>query len=264
MQNINPAPSQNNYNQPLVGNSNPNLQIPNVQTPNPQTPNSQTPVAPPPIPVIRETIKVSKASDASNTSNKLWIIFLVLVAILVGFWLGYFTNDYFYKTAEKERQALQSAIDYQTEDYLIPESDLIEVEKSYINFRGEWSYIGDALNFTSDQECVADEIVMLTAIDDDFVTIEIKHPVLQEETGEYVMEVGEYQVRGQECLVAESSCVGTNIDRCFSLENIDGVWHLDYNLIENTTLEGTEVVEVGEAAEVVVPVQTAAPVEAEI
>ncbi len=261
MQNINPAPAQNNYNQPLVGNSNPNLQTPDPQTPNSQTPNSQAPVAPPPTPVLRETIKVSKASDAGNASNKLWIIFLVLVAMLVGFWLGYFTNDYFYQMAEKEGQELQSAIDYQTEDYSVQDPDPIEVEKSYINFRGEWNYIGDALNFTSDQECVADEIVMLTAIDDDFVSIEIKHPVLQEETGEYVMEVGEYQVRAQECLVAESSCVGTNIDRCFSLENIDGVWHLDYNLIENTALEGAEV---DEAAEVVVPVETVESVEAEI
>lgn len=259
MQNINPAPAQNNYNQPLVGNNNPNL-----QTPSSQIPNSQAPIAPPPTPVLRETIKVSKASDAGNASNKLWIIFLVLVAMLVGFWLGYFTNDYFYQMAEKERQELQSAIDNQTEDYLVQDPDPIEVEKSYINFRGEWNYIGDALNFTSDQECVADEIVMLTAIDDDFVSIEIKHPVLQEETGEYVMEVGEYQVRAQECLVAESSCLGTSIDRCFSLENIDGVWHLDYNLIDNATLDQAEIVEVDEAAEVVVPVQTAAPVEAEI
>ena len=88
--------------------------------------------------------------------------------------------------------------------------------------------------------------------------------LVDEETGEYVMEVGEYQVRAQECLVAESSCLGTSIDRCFSLENIDGVWHLDYNLIDNATLDQAEIVEVDEAAEVVVPVETVESVEAEI
>lgn len=236
MQNINPAPSQNNYNQPLASNNDPSF---------------QTPVAPPPTPVISETIKVTKASDSGNTSNKLWIIFLVLVAMIVGFWIGYFTNDYLYQSAQEERQELLSTIDEQAARDLFPESDPIEVEKSYINFRGEWSYIGDALNFTSEQECVADEIVMLTAIDDDFVTIEIKHPILQEETGEYVVELGDYQVRDQECLVAESSCLGTSIDRCFSLENIDGVWHLDYDLIENTTPDQDEAAEVVEADEVV-------------
>lgn len=236
MQNINPAPSQNNYNQPLASNNDPGF---------------QTPVASPPTPVISETIKVTKASDSGNTSNKLWIIFLVLVAMIIGFWIGYFTNDYLYQSAQEERQELLSAIDEQVAGDLSQEFDLIEVEKSYINFRGEWSYIGDALNFTSEQECVADEIVMLTAIDDDFVTIEIKHPVLQEETGEYVVELGDYQVRSQECLVAESSCLGTSIDRCFSLENIDGIWHLDYDLIENTTPDQDEAVEVVEVDEVV-------------
>ena len=262
MQNINPAPAQNNYNQPLVGNSNPNLQIPNSQIPN-----SQTPIAPAPKPVISETIKVTKTSNSGNTANKLWIIFLVLFAMLVGFWLGYFTNDYLYQMAEKERQELQSTADDQIEDYLVPESDLIEVEKSYINFRGEWNYIGDALNFTSDQQCVADEIVTLTTINDDFVTIEIKHPVLQEDSGEYVMEVGNYLVRDQECLVAESSCLGTSIDRCFSLENIDDVWHLDYDLIENTTLDQAETLETVETVNTVntvVPVNTVESVEAEI
>lgn len=246
MQNINPAPSQNNYNQPLVGNSNPNL---------------QTPIAPVQNPVISETIKITKASNSGNASNKLWIIFLVLVAMIVGFWIGYFTNDYLYQSAERERQELLSAIDEQVARDLFPESDSIGVEKYYINFRGVESYIGDALNFTSEQQCVADDTVTLRAIDDDFVTIEIKHPVLQEDSGEYVMELGDYQVRSQECLAAESSCLGTSIDRCFSLENIDGVWHLDYDLVESTALDQAEV---DEAAEVVVPAETVESVEAEI
>lgn len=220
MTNINPVLPQENFDSAAIPSANP--PSPTLKHQNPK---------------ILEQSKIKKSQTAGGSSNKLWIILLVFLAMIVGFWAGYFTQEYFYQgqaeTNDLIGQANQlPALDQTVES--VPEiaTEAAEINKDYIIFRGEESYLNDGLNFTSQEQCVEDEIVMLTAIEDDYLTIQTNLWNLQEETGEYTAELIDYQVRGGECLLARPVCPNVFIDRCFSLENIDGVYHLDYELID--------------------------------
>lgn len=232
MNNVNPVPPQNN---PVPAQNNPEPLIPRSDN-NPFLQRTQAPV-------ISEQIKTNKVKNSSEVSNKLWIIFLVLFSIIIGFWIGYFTNDYFYQSAQDKCAVPTPPISNQVEFLPSPTPEPIMIEKNYINFRGVESYINDGLDFSSEQQCVENEIVTLTAIEDDFITIKINQWTVSEDSGESVAQLIDFQVRNQECLPVKSLCSDISIERCFSLENINGVYHLDYNFIESALLDQTEEIE---------------------
>jgi len=228
MTNINPAPSQINSNESMM----PNLDVAN-----------QTPIATPqaqmtnPLPTISiEQPSVNKVKNSGNGSNKLWIILLVLLAMIIGFWIGYFTNEYFFQDVKNQPVVVPPPI---SEPVFEPEPEPMEVEKEYIMFQGEQNFLNDGLNLTSQEQCVEDEITMLTSIEDDSVTIQINEWILQEDTGEYAAELIAYQVRDGECLAVRPVCMDIFIERCFSLEIIDGVYNLDYEFREESTIPST-------------------------
>jgi len=234
MKNINPAPPQNNFNETL----NFNAQATIDTTPQPPTPSIQPPVLNNQAPLTKEEPIINKKRDSAGDSNKLWIILLVFLAMIVGFWIGYFTHEYFYQSTVNQENltgeanqlppAVQSVVEPVDESMVQPSA----VEKEYIIFKDEESYVNDGLNFTSQEQCVEDEIAVLTSIEDDYVTIQINQWTFQEDSAEYLAEKIDFQVKDQECLAVRPICPNVFIDRCFSLENIDGVYHLDYEFRE--------------------------------
>lgn len=225
MNNINPAPLQNNYAEPLMSASNPNPQP------------SPTPLQ---SSFVSKPVHVNQAKNSSGGGNKIWIIFLVLFAMIIGFWAGYFTNDYLYKSTQDKREVPAPPISNQ--DHFSPtlEPEPVAVEKGFIYFREEQFSVNNGLNFADEQQCVEDEIATLIAIEDDFITIQLNQLTVQEDTGESVAELVDYQVRDQECTPVESTCPDINMERCFTLENIDGVYHLDYSFLENNFPDQSE------------------------
>jgi hypothetical protein len=237
MTNIKPAPSQNSFNDPVMPtvdfNSQPAIKTA-VQSP---TPDAKAPVANQ-VHVPKEQININKNRASKTDSNKLWIILLVLIATIIGFWIGYFTNEYFFRNDSNPNNLIgedgQTApiVPPTVEPVADPTSEPVEVNKEYIVFKDEENYLNDGLNFISDEQCVEDEIAILKAIGDDYLTIQINEWTLQEDSGEYLAELVDFQVKDQECIAVRPICPNVLIERCFSLENIDGVYHLDYEFRE--------------------------------
>lgn len=232
MNNINPALPQNHSTEPLMPVNKISSQPSVAPIQSTMTPNQPT--------VLTEQPHINKVKNVGNGSNKLWLIFLILIAMIIGFWIGYFTNEYFFKNAQTKIERPLPAISNQGNIVPTMEPEPVFVEKGYINFRGVENYINDGLNFTSDHQCVEDEIVTLSSIEDDAITIKINQSVLQEDTGEYVEELADYQVRNQECTPVKTTCADLNVERCFSLENIDGVFNLDYSFKESSAVPPME------------------------
>ena len=228
MTNINPAPPQNNFNDSMMPSVDAAIQPP-IAPPLPQMTNPQSPVS-------SEQPNLNKVKSTGSGSNKLWIILLVLLAMVIGFWIGYFTNEYFFQSAQDQLLVPPPITDRVFEPIDDFEPEPMEVNKEFIIFKDEQNYLNDGLNFISQEQCVEDEIAMLTAIEDDYITIQINQWTLQEDSGEYTAELVDYQLRDQECLTVRPICMDVFIERCFSLENIDGVYSLDYEFRQEGTM----------------------------
>jgi hypothetical protein len=273
MTNINPAPSQTNFS----SQNNMNPVLPN-QAATVGSLNSLNKSVPPIAPnkVSVEQPHINKAKGYANHSNRPWIIFLIFLALIIGFWIGYFVNEHFYQNLEKQENLIGSI--NQPEEIIPPGSESIleepinnlekepisnpnfdpnvdpnlnpnfdpnlsvasnsatepepaAVEKGFIFFRGEQNFLNDGLNFVSGHQCAEDEIAMLTAIEDDHLTIQINQWT-QQENGEYVAELIDFEVRDQECIEVRLICPGLTVQRCFSLNVVDGVYNLDYEFRE--------------------------------
>ena len=247
MTNINPVPPQDNFNNSPTTSPEFNTQaVPNLSSSQSRS-NSQAPTltgqAPPltgQAPKVEEQIKIKKNKSVGDGANKLWIILLFFLAIIIGFWAGYFTHEYFYQS-NPEPNDLINQVNQPTpvEQTFEPVSEVAtapaQINKEYIVFRDQEAYLNDGLNFTSQEQCVEDEIVMLTAIEDDYLNIQINEWTLEEDSGEYVANLIDFQVQDQECIAVRPICPNVSINRCFSLELIDGVYHLDYEFVEEAT-----------------------------
>ena len=216
MNNINPAPLQQSFSESLVS---PNLNVP------------------PSVVKEQPTFSQTKLNSAGG-SNKLWIILLILLAMIVGFWIGYFTHEYFFRNQGFEDQLgivePVNEVNFEpvSEPLLEPEEELTQLQSDYIIFRDETININDGLNFISQEQCVEDETALLTDIGEDYVNLQINQWRWDEELQETVADLIDFQVRDQECLGVRPICPGLTIDRCFTLANVDGVFYLDYNFRE--------------------------------
>jgi len=223
MTNVNPVPPQSSFN----SSSMPNIQLPVV--------NNSTPIA-------KEEPNINKNKSIGSSSNKLWIILLVLLAMIIGFWIGYFTQEYFNQNNVKQNDLVGRVnqptpiIQPTVEPVIQPTTAPAAINKEYIFFKGDLNYLNDGLNFVSQEQCVEDEIAKLIAIEDDSLTIQVNQWTLEEETGEYLPELIDFQVQDQECIMVRPICPNVSVERCFSLENIDGVYHLDYEFREEGTM----------------------------
>jgi hypothetical protein len=236
MTNINPAPPQDNFNNSAGVSPDMNTQATTRLSSSQSVSNSQAPRFTAQTPKIEEVIQSKKNKSMGGGSNKLWIILLFFLAMIIGFWAGYFTHEYFYQTNSETSnlidQVNQVSPVQPTVEPITEIIEPVELNKEYILFRGEENYLNDGLNFTSQEQCVEDEIVMLTAIEDDYLNIQVNEWTLLEDSGEYVANLIDFPVRDQECITVRPICPNVSIQRCFSLEVIDGVYHLDYEFRE--------------------------------
>ncbi len=239
MTNINPVPPQNNFNNSTIPSSNYNPPaVTDSSSPPPAS--AQTPTFTSQIPKVAEQIPSKENKSVGNGANRLWLILLFFLAMIIGFWAGYFTHQYLYPINPAPKTVINQ-VNQPTpvEQTVEPVSEIAtapaQINKEYIIFRDEEIYLNDGLNFTSQEQCVEDEIVILTAIEDDYLTMQMNQWILQEDSGEYVANPIDFQVSDQECIAVRPICPNVSINRCFSLELIDGVYHLDYEFIEEAT-----------------------------
>ncbi|HNV45371.1 MAG TPA: hypothetical protein PKG78_02980 [Candidatus Woesebacteria bacterium] len=236
MTNINPVRPQDNFNNPVAPSSGYNSPAAtNLSSPPPSS--SQPPTFTGQTPEVAEQIPSNKHKSVGDGANKLWLILLFCLAIILGFWAGYFTHQYFYQSNPVPNTVINQ-VNQPTpvEQTFEPVSEVAtapaQINKEYIIFRDQEVYLNDGLDFTSQEQCVEDEIVILTAIEDDYLTIQMNEWTLQEDSGEYVASPIDFQVSDQACIAVRPICPNVSINRCFSLELIDGVYHLDYEFIE--------------------------------
>ena len=181
---------------------------------------------------ISDNTQITQDSD----SNKLWLALLVILAIIVGFWIGFFVNEYFYQGAISQENLMDSVNEQDLEPIVELEKNPTIMENQFIIFNDEEVYLGDAISFLSKEQCVDDEIMVLKAIDEESITLQTNRLNSQEEdVEELAEEVLNLKIRDQDCVeLTQEICPDVNIERCFSLTNINEVYHLDYGFEEES------------------------------
>jgi hypothetical protein len=176
---------------------------------------------------------INNSGDSQSTGSKLWMVLVILLAMIVGFWIGYLTNDYFYQSVRNQENLMNQMNEQDLEPVVDLEEDLMIVEDQFIIFNGEEIYLNETISFLSEEQCVDDETMVLIAINEDSITLQRDMVDPIEDTEEFVEETLDLQIRDQDCVeLTQEICPDVRIERCFSLTNIDGVHHLDYGFGE--------------------------------
>jgi hypothetical protein len=186
---------------------------------------------------ISDNAQTTQESD----SNKLWLALLIILAIIVGFWIGFFVNEYFYQSPE-DQNAQIDVIDDLTPEPIVERA--IEVDRTeeidgtgeeYIVFREENYNIGETISIAPDNECISEDLnLILTDIQEDKLVFEVEALVLDRSINQFVEEMIEIEIEDQYCSPALTSCENTPLDYCFSVNSVDGIYNLGYELREGT------------------------------
>lgn len=182
-----------------------------------------------------QTISDSAQITQENDSNKLWLALLIIFAIIVGFWIGFFVNQYFYQVPINEPNSPNSFDDLETSN----QERVVINGYPYIVFQEQDYGVGETISLPSGNECLKNLNLVIEDIQEDIIAFQIEEfdPTLYENSDE----AGDGLIWGDFkdpiCFPIRSSCEDTLFEYCFYVTHTDEFYYLNYDLGEQRSSE---------------------------
>ncbi len=199
-------------------------------------------------PSQQEFSNTNSQAPQDDSSNRLWIILLIVLSVIIGFWLGFFINEYFYQNPGNEADSTNLVDELVVEparDQVVEQQDSEIIEgvegtgEEYIIFQEQNYGTGETISFPSGNECLKNLNLVIEDIQEDMITFQIEE--FASTVHEDPNEAGDGCIWGDfkdpSCFSIRSSCEDTLFEYCFYMTHADGLHYLNYDLGEQRSSE---------------------------
>jgi hypothetical protein len=182
----------------------------------------------------RQTMGGGRTSE-NTSSNRLFTILSLSLTIIIGFWIGFLINEYFYQVPIDQPGLANSVDEFGSFDQEAIESD----EDAYIIFQEQNYAIGETITLSSNDDCLKNLSLVVEDIQKDIITFQIEgfDSLVREDPGNSGDGFVWGEFKDPLCFSTQSLCGDALFDYCFYMTHIDGLHYLDYDLEKQRSSE---------------------------